>query len=86
MPLFSTFHVLVNISSGFNTVPAGMVSSRIKARLLHPNASVEGLGVGVYCVPVGEGDRLSVETPGLKTNPCVDVAIGEAKEIAVFVG
>lgn len=86
MPLFSTFHVLVNISSGLKTVPAGMVSSRINARLLQPNASVDGLGVGVYCVPVGEGERLNVETPGLKTIPCVDVAMGEDNAIAVFVG
>lgn len=63
-----------------------MVSSRINARLLQPNASVDGLGVGVYCVPVGDGDKTSVETTGLKTNPCVGDAIGDANEIAVFVG
>ena len=84
VPLFCTFQVFVNDSLGFNTVPAGTVTSLINNRLLHPEASNKGLAVAVYCVPVGEGDALTVEITG--TNTFVDEGAGEGKESGVFVG
>ena len=67
------------------TVPAGMVSSRINARLLQPNANEDGLGVGVNIVPVTDGVSISVEA-GLNTKPCVGDSTGDANASAVSVG
>jgi hypothetical protein len=40
-------------SFGLRTVPAGIVSSLIKRKLLQPTPNVEGFTVGVFSVPVG---------------------------------
>jgi hypothetical protein len=56
VPVFDTCQVFVNLSLGLNTVPAGTVTSLIRARLLHPYPNVDGFGVGVYWVPVGVGE------------------------------
>jgi hypothetical protein len=59
--VFSTFQVFVNACPGFMTVPEGMVTSRTKARLLHPKASEAALTVAVDNVPVG----VTVTVPGV---------------------
>jgi hypothetical protein len=77
VPLFETFHVFVKLSPGLNTVPAGIVSSRSNSRLLQPYARVEGLGVAVYCVPVGVIVRVAVTILEKKINVAVGELIGE---------
>jgi hypothetical protein len=57
-----------------------MVTSRIRARLLQPKASVDGFVVGVYTVPVTEGTNITVGR-----NPCVELGIGETRARGVFV-
>jgi len=81
--LFCTFHVFVNGSLGFNTVPAGMLASLINSRLLHPDPKDDGFGVGVNSVPVGVGDPL--ESAGTNTSPCVEDGAGDGNGNAVFV-
>jgi hypothetical protein len=65
---------------GETCVLAGIVTSRIKARLLQPYASVEGLVVGVYTVPVTDGTTMTVAK-----NPWVEEARGDGRASAVFV-
>jgi hypothetical protein len=56
VPVFATFQVFTKSSFGLNTVPLGTVTSRTKARLLHPKARESGLTVGVGIVPVTVGE------------------------------
>lgn len=81
--MFCTFHVLVNGSLGFTTVPAGMLTSLINSKLLHPAPRVDGFGVGVNSVPVGVGEP--VESTGTNTSPCVEDGAGDGNGKAVFV-
>jgi len=56
-----------------------MVTSRINPRLLQPYASVEGLVVGVYTVPV------TVTEGATYINPCVAEGSGEGRANGVLV-
>lgn len=47
-------------SLGFITVPAGMLTSLINSKLLHPDPKDDGLGVGVNSVPVGVGEPVEI--------------------------
>jgi hypothetical protein len=85
--MFETFQVLVKSSSGFNTVPGGMVTSVTKARLLQPYASVSMLTVGVKIVPVTLGVNVGVIVPRVGTyTRYVEVAEAAVGIEIVFMG
>jgi hypothetical protein len=62
VPLFSTFQLFVKGSCGLRTVPAGIVSSLIRRKLLHPTPREEGFTVAVFCVPVATGRGVKLGT------------------------
>ena len=76
VPLFSTFQTFVNDSPGFITEPSGILSSRIRRRLLQPDPNKAGFAVGVNCVPVAVGDFNTAGRIGFNIGPCVQVGGG----------
>jgi len=70
------------------SVPAGMVSSLIKRKLLHPTPKLEGLTVGVFCVPVTTGRGVKLGTKVLKMTGWVadGNGVGVDKVKGVLVG
>ena len=76
VPLFSTFQTFLNDSPGFMTEPSGILSSRIRRRLLQPEPNRAGFAVGVNCVPVAVGDLNTVGRTGFNTGASVQVGGG----------
>jgi hypothetical protein len=94
-PTFRMRHVLTKGSSGFRSVPSGMVTSVIKAASRQLSSTV-GVGVGVCvgvavggCVGVAVGGTVSVAVAvgvGVGASVAVAVAVGGAGWVAVGVG